>query len=416
MRRFRSRWIEAAALALAAAAAGATLACTRSGAAAPAAPLFAGLTAAERAAALALSPLPPAPPPNPTNAVAGDPAAARLGAFLFHDTRLSSSGTVSCATCHDPARDFTSGTPRARGAGGMPTERNVPSLWNVAHQRWFFWDGRADTLWAQALHPILSPDEMGGSAERTARLFASDPELRAAYRAVFGAPPEGRPPERVLVDAGKAVEAFERTLATAPAPFDRFVAALRAGDEGAAEEAIPPAARRGLALFVGRGRCALCHGSPLLSDREFHNLGLGLGERETPDPGRFAGIPAVLADPFRGTGPFSDAPEAGANEKVRYVRQRPVNLGEFKTPSLRNVARTAPYMHDGRFATLEAVLGFYARLDEEPALGHREETLVPLGLSEAEIADLVAFLETLTAPPADPRVLGRPASPLREAR
>src|SRR5207237_179587 len=145
---------------------------------------------------------------------------------------------------------------------------------------------------------------------------------------------------------------YERTIATGPSPIDTFVEGLRTGNRSQMA-VLGDAATRGLALFVGKARCTLCHSGPLLSDREFHNIGLDLGSRAVPDAGRFAGIEALRANRL-----------AGSTDKVRLVRQREVNLGEFKTPSLRNVAETAPYMHDGRFRTLEEVVGYYSRLDQ----------------------------------------------------
>ena len=167
-------------------------------------------------------------------------------------------------------------------------------------------------------------------------------------------------------------------------------------------------ALRGLLLFVGKGQCTLCHSGPTFTDHEFHNIGLDRGGSAL-DQGRYPAVEQVKNDPFNGQGHFSDDPSLEANQALHYVTTRDSNLGEFKTPSLRNIARTAPYMHDGRFKTLEEVVQFYSTLPDQPALGHREESLQPLGLRQDEIKDLVAFLQTLTGMPLDESLMEAPA-------
>ena len=219
------------------------------------------------------SPL-PLPPPDETNAKADDPQAARLGRTLFFDARLSGSGGLACASCHQPERSWTDGLPLAHGAG--EGRRHTPSLWNVAYNRWYFWDGRADSLWSQALHPIESPLEMAGSRDAAVRVVRDDARLRGAYEAAFGPWLPGSDPAtvtRVFVNLGKALEAFERTLLSRRAPFDVFAEALRAGDRDG-QGALLPAAQRGAKLFVGRANCRLCHTGPTFSDGEFHDIGL----------------------------------------------------------------------------------------------------------------------------------------------
>ena len=385
------------------------------------------LSPEEVATILEHSPLPEIPEET-RNAVASDPQAIRLGQFLFHDTALSSTGTVSCATCHQPERDWTDGLPLSQGVAEV--SRDAPTLWNGAYQRWYFWDGRADSLWAQSLGPIESHKEMAGSRGRVYRRVAETPRVRSLYQTVFGPIPKleseaaftdarptdgedeagrawsGLSPEdqsavnRVFANTGKAIAAFERTLVSRDAPLDRFVAALRVGDrEGM--DAYPADALRGLRTFIGEGQCILCHVGPNFTDREFHNIGLDRGG-PVVDEGRFAGVAKAVEDPFNGLGAYSDDTSEEANTALTFVAQKPDNLGEFKTPTLRNVAGTAPYMHDGRFADLGEVIRFYSELDQEPAVGHREESLQPLHLSPAERTDLRAFLESLTGAPLAP--------------
>ena len=385
------------------------------------------LDEATRKRLLSHSPLPPLPP-DPTNAVADDPRAARLGHFLFFDARLSGDGSRSCASCHVPEKSFADGLPVSEGAGAGT--RNTPSLWNVAWQRWYFWDGRADSLWAQALKPLEHGSELASNRMRIARLATTDRELARAYERVFGPPPDlsdrarfpddARPMsatpdhaharawaamreedratvERVFANVGKAIAAFERRLVAADSPFDRWVAALRAGDEEA-ERAYPEAARRGAALFVGKARCRQCHAGPAFTDDEFHDVGVPPRAGEQPfDAGRHTGLAELLADPFNAAGALSDDRRGErAAELARLVRSNE-SWGQFKTPSLRNVAASAPYMHQGQYATLERVLEHYSTMKDAVGGGHHGETVLkPLELTPAEIDDLAAFLGSLT--------------------
>lgn len=375
------------------------------------------LSEAEWVAARDLSPA-PALPADPTNAVADNPAAAALGQSLFFDARLSADGSVSCATCHDPDKGFADGLELAEGLG--TAGRHAPTVLGSALNRWFFWDGRADSAWAQALGPLENPVEHGTTRLSVAHAVAADPAQRAAYEALFGPLPDladsarfparGRPvsdptnPDAVawaemsaddqeainlvFANVGKAVAAYERKLVTGESAFDRWVA----GDEAA----MGPEAVRGLQLFVGVGQCTLCHSGPGLTDREFHNLALPTRDwtPSEPDYGRYDGIVRLQADPFNGAGPYSDDTEAG-NDRVAYLALTDEQVGQFKTPSLRDVARTPPYMHGGQFETLTDVVRFYSDPDPEAGEGHREEIVLTLDLSEAEIGDLVAFLEAL---------------------
>ncbi|NNC87455.1 MAG: methylamine utilization protein [Akkermansiaceae bacterium] len=368
-------------------------------------PEDAQLGARDVAEVLKLSPLPEAPP-SPTNAVADNDDAAHLGQLLFYDSRLSSNGAVSCATCHDPQHGFSDGKPLSEGLA--TTRRHSQALWNVAHQRWFFWDGRADSLWAQSLQPLQDESEMGATPAHIHDVVAGDAELAAAYEAVFGpVPAAGEALERFLGNLGKCFEAYQRKIVSTGSRFDAFVARVRGGEPpesaGLSEEEL-----RGLKIFVGRGQCVLCHSGPNLTDSEFHNIGLPKHPDLKKDSGRFEGVRLVKKDPFNGTGAFSDDRSEETNIKLRYLVVKMNNMAEFKTPSLRNVALTAPYMHDGRFATIGEVLTHYSELKDDPPLGHREETLVPLKLSKREKAELEAFLRTLTGEPLDESLLGPP--------
>jgi cytochrome c peroxidase len=341
----------------------------------------------------------PWPPPevrDPSNRVSGDPGAIALGRQLFFDPRLSAPGTVACATCHVPARAWTDGRPRAEALA--PLDRNTPTVLNAGLQRWFGWDGRADSLWSQSLQPILDPREMGASAAQVAALVRADPDLACRYAQTLGGPAAADADERVLVGVAKAIAAFVETLRSGRTAFDDFRDALARGDRAAAA-AYPLAAQRGLRRFVGSGRCSVCHLGPAFTNGEFHDIGVPfLIAPGRVDPGRHGGIKRLRADRFNLLGPHSDDPTGTAATKTRHVDLQHVNFGQFKTPSLRGGALTAPYMHDGRLATLRDVVRHYSGLNPERIHSHGEQLLRPLGLAEAEIDDLVAFLETLTDP------------------
>jgi len=397
--------------------------------------LFAGCsrpswTEAERASlrGLSLSSLPPLPP-DPSNAVADRRDAAELGQRLFFDPRLSANGKVSCAHCHQPALRFTDGLPLGQGLG--PLERHTPSLVGAAYSPWQFWDGRADSQWAQAIGPMEHPREMGlarteivrrvgefyGDAMRAifgsfpiledrARFPADaapredDPRAREAWEAM--APEDRVTVDRALARTGKVIAAYERQLLPGPAPFDRYVEALDADDPAAADALLPRDAQAGAALFIGKAQCINCHNGPRLTNDEFHNIGLPLLAGTSPDVaalkpafdmGREQGVMRLLTDPFNCLGTHSDADKAADCTELRFVKSVGDTLpGAFKVPSLRGVSRTAPYMHDGRFQTLTQVVAHY-NAAPVPVLGHSD--LKPLQLTLREQEQLVAFLEQL---------------------
>jgi cytochrome c peroxidase len=355
--------------------------------------------AAETRRVLQHGPWPPPVASDPSNGVSGHPAAIALGRLLFFDGRLSVSGSMSCASCHDPARAWTDG--RARGAGLAALDRNTPTVLNASQHRWFFWDGRADSLWAQAIQPILDPREMGASARHVAAVIRADSRLSCLYAAAHGRSAAGEADdERVLVNTGKALAAFVERLGTGRTPFDEFRDALARGDRAAAGR-YPASAQRGLRFFVGKGNCSLCHFGAAFTNGEFHDVGVPfLVAPGRVDSGRHEGIRLLRADRFNLLGPYSDDASGASAVKTRTVELQHANFGQFKTPGLRNVALTAPYMHDGRYATLREVVRHYSDLDMERIHTHGEQLLRPLKLTETEIDDLVAFLESLTAPDA----------------
>jgi cytochrome c peroxidase len=331
-----------------------------------------------------------AAPADPTNRVADDPRAAEFGRKLFFETRLSANGQVSCATCHIPEKEFQDGTPLARGVG--VTSRRTMPIAGMAHSPFLFWDGRKDSLWAQALGPLESPVEHGGRREQYANAIAE--HYRSDYEAIFGTMPALSTRDdatAVFVNMGKAIAAYERTIEHGTSRFDRYVEILQ--DTGRAPQRLLSADEvAGLRLFIGKASCVNCHNGPLLTNNEFHNTGVPAREGLPADRGRLAGANAVLRDEFNCRSRWSDS-RARCAELDFLVTGDHVLERAFKVPSLRNVAERAPYMHAGQFSTLSEVIDHYNRAPEAPA-GHTE--LESLRLSAQERRQIEAFLRSLS--------------------
>jgi len=361
--------------------------------AAPARATLLDFSPEERAAIARHGPWPPAPAHDAGNAQSGRREAIALGQRLFFDPRLSPSGQVACASCHVPALAFADG--RARSQGLAALDRNAPSLWNAVHERWQAWDGAADSLWSQSIRPLLDTREMGATPAHVQAAIGADRELACRYQRTFGRQPSAQGAEATMVDAAKAIGAFVATLVSPRTPFDDFRDALVRGDRLAAAR-YPLPAQRGLRLFIGKGQCALCHLGPRFSNGEFADTGLAFFSRPgAVDPGRHGGIEALRASAYTLLSTWADGADA---TPTRHVQLQHRNFGEFKVPSLRHVARTAPYMHDGQLATLEDVVRHYSELNVERLHADGEQILRPLGLGDDEKADLVAFLRTLNSP------------------
>lgn len=363
--------------------------------------------------------------PSPSNLYADNVFAAKLGQRLYFDPRFSgplvlasdlgptgAGGRVACASCHDPASggsDHRSHGNTSLAAGW--TGRNAPTVLNAAYSRnWLFWDGRRDSVWSQALGPSESPVEHNGSRLQFARIIWDN--YRADYEAVFGGmvdvtalPPSGKPgdpewdslPEpskvavnRIFTNFGKAIEAYERLLVDKDSPFDRYIENN--------DDAIPPAAVRGARLFAGKASCIECHSGPTFSDGQFHNLGVPQIGPAVPerDRGRAAGIAGVIAAEFNRASPYSDRIET----EHLSLAASPVDEGSFKTPTLRSISKTGPYMHTGSFETLRDVINFYRYGGGTSGyVGEKDPAIKPLYLTDAEVDDLVAFLHTLDGAP-----------------
>jgi len=354
--------------------------------------------------------LPPLPK-DPSNAFADNPRSRALGKRLFFDPRFSGNLKVSCATCHRPDMNFTDDLPLAHGIG--PTTRRTMPLLGVAYNSWFFWDGRKDSLWSQALGPLESDVEHGFT--RSACAYVISKNYRSEYEEIFGKMPDitnavaspatediavlktwaAMTPDkkeeinRIYANMGKAIAAFVRTIVPGPSRFDRYVEALLNNENGTLPETLTYDEVKGLRLFIGKAKCTNCHNGPLFTNGVFQTLGVPMPAEVPQDRGRAEGIRKVLSDEFNCLGRYSDAGPQDCD--VRFLDTNVATyVGAFKTPTLRNVAERAPYMHAGQFTTLKEVLEFYRR-SKSRELGHGD-------LSDKELSQLEAFLRTLSGP------------------
>jgi len=362
-------------------------------------------------------------PASPSNQYADLLDARTFGEKLFFDKRLSGNGELSCGSCHQPDRAFTDGEAKAKGVHRVG--RNTQTLLGMAWQRWFYWDGRRDSLWAQALVPFESADEMGGSRTQVLKTIAEDSALKREYEALFGAM---KSPVETFEDqhagpwgdqkiqanwyrlsqevrdqinqdyakVGKAIAAYVRYIPVPSTRFDRLIGCLAVGSACAEDAPATADELAGMKLFVHptKTRCFQCHNGPMLTNGSFHNVGSAFPANKTEttlDFGRQLGVRGVKLDEFNCVGPYSDAPASDC-QALRFMNQSghvPLQ-GAFKTPTLRSLRQTAPFFHDGRYTNLEQVLEHYQR----PPEGQHE--LLGMDLSDKEIKQLIAFLEMLT--------------------
>jgi cytochrome c peroxidase len=356
-------------------------------------------TAAELALlrSLTLSSLPKLPP-DPSNKYADDPRAADFGHRLFFDRRLSSNGKVACATCHAPERDFTDGKPLAVGVGVTP--RNAPTIIGAAYNIWFFWDGRKDSQWSQALASLENPLEHDMPRDRLIEVVRTNADLAQGYVAIFGALPASGDRDginRAFANIGKATAAYERRIMPGTAKFDRYVEAILAGRKPAPADELSLDERQGLHVFISDqlGRCLRCHNGPLFTNQHFHNIGVAEPLRHDLEPGRLVGVEAARADEFNCSGRYSDATRDECGELEFARRNAPELLGAFKVPTLRNLPKTAPYMRTGDRRGLADVMWHYRTL---PMARIGKSELNDLPITQTEFDQLEAFLRTLEGP------------------
>jgi cytochrome c peroxidase len=366
-------------------------------------------------------------PSDPSNTIADNLQAAKFGHKIFFDPGFSRNQQVSCATCHQPEQHFTDGNKQSKGLSKV--NRNAPSLIGVAYNRWYYWDGRRDSLWAQALTPFEAAQEMGITRVDVLKIIATQPSYHNAYQQLFGPLPEwitqntstvkaaspiGSDNEKfawktipprdkrainiAFANIGKAIAAYERKLLPTPALFDRYIETLLNQGNEKAQSLLTPQQQTGMKLFIGGDtQCLTCHNGPLLTNQSFHNIGTGLNADQSQDMGRILGIQSVLLDEFNCQGRYSDIPQRQCDHLL-YINRHEIGAlmnGAFKVPSLRNVHNTAPYMHDGRFASLQEVLKHY---QNPPDKTQRIHEISKLDLSTKDLENIAAFLKTLSVP------------------
>jgi cytochrome c peroxidase len=339
------------------------------------------------AAPLGLPPV-PVPADNPIT-----PEKVKLGEKLFNDKRFSTTGEVSCANCHDKEKAFTDGLQVSEGINKLKGTRNAPTVVNAAYLKTQFWDGREPTLESQSTQPFLNPVEMAlPSHDPIVKIVRTDPEYLELFKRAFGKAGT----QITMIEVTQAIASFERTLLAGNSPFDRY---FYGGDKNA----MSPAAIRGLDVFINQGRCVSCHvieqNQALFTDNRFHMIGSGAKQMPKNLDDLLASVEVVKK---KGTD-IAVLSDEKTSSLGRYAVTRDLtDIGAFKTPTLRNVALTAPYLHDGSLKTLEEVIQFYNNGGREKETDPVPELLSggirPLNLSKEQQADLVEFLKALTSP------------------
>jgi len=353
------------------------------------------LSSAERKLIQSFGPWPVVVPPDPGNELSGLLWAEQLGEQLFHDSDLSAKQNLSCASCHQATLGFTDGLALAQGV--EQHVRNTQGLLDSGLQRWFGWDGGADSLWSAALRPLLSDIEMAADInELAARLRTKAYFVKSLQQVSSQFEFKIENNEALVVIAAKAIAAYNRTLVSGITSFDRFRDSL-ISNEDAAPSTYSLAAQRGLKIFLGDANCHVCHFGPNFSNAEFHDTGrpffTGVGQ---VDNGRYSGIQRVRNDKYNLSGEYNGTNVAEQVRKLTTVNLSQANFGQWRTPSLRNLRQTAPYTHDGSLKTLREVVDAYADIDPARLHAEGESLLKPLDLTEQDRQDLVTFLESLS--------------------
>jgi len=354
------------------------------------------------------------------NFLVGNKDAINFGYQLFFDKRFSANGKVACATCHKPALYFTDGLRRSLGVASV--KRNAPTIVGVSYSNWFFVDGRADSLWSQALGPMENELEHGGNRMQYAHAIYHDLKLKGQYESLFGKFPDlhdkGRFPNfigpfsaemkknvwdkmrevdrqaitKIFVNIGKAIASYETLLKPGSSRFDDYVKAAKLQDIKKMKELFTNDEAKGLRIFLTKGMCIICHSGPLFSDFGFHNIGTPPESTRNLDWGRYTGANSVLKSPFNCFSQYNDDPKKYCDELKYIVKEKDHTIGAFKTPMLRNVSKTAPYMHAGQYETLFDVIKHYA---DPPTTKIGKSDLLDIELNDQEILQLEKFLHTL---------------------
>jgi len=374
----------------------------------------------------------PIMPVNLTNKYADNIGAAELGHKIFFDKRFSANGEISCSTCHQPDKYFTDGLKTSKGIGTV--KRNAPTVVGINHSQWFFHDGRADSLWSQALGPLESSLEHGGNRAMYAHQIYSDINYKDKYESIFGKLPDlsdiTRFPHNagpvqneqalqawssmqqmdrdainsVFVNIGKALAAYEHKLRPAKSKFDQYIHAVINKDKSGMHDSMTEDEASGLRLFISDANCIICHNGPMFSDFGFHNVGTpqmknelfkrGRKLEQYLDQGRKNGTTKVSESEFNCFSEYNDAKDKSCDELTYMITDGHATIGTFRTPGLRNVSKTAPYMHSGQYEALSDVIKHY---NDPPLvqLGDSDIRMLTFNLSEKEQQQLELFLRAL---------------------
>lgn len=360
------------------------------------------------------------PKVDASNRVVGIPQAAELGRKLFFDKRFSKNGQIACANCHIPEKYFTDGLDTAQGLA--KTSRNAPSVVGASQNTWFFHDGRSDSLWSQALGPLENELEHGGTRSQYANIVYSDSGLRKQYEKIFGEMPnltdkvrfplnagpvndklashawskmqaeDRQAVTQIFVNIGKAIAAYETTLQPTPSRFDDYVQAVLQNKTSQMLALMSKDEVTGLRLFVDKARCFICHSGPMFTDMEFHNVNTPAPDGKKLDWGRYSGARQVLKSEFNCRSSYNDAENKSCDELNYIITEQDETMGSMKTPSLRNVSKTAPYMHAGQYKALSEVIEHY---NDPPPLVYRLSDLLDIELNKKEMKQIELFLMTL---------------------
>ncbi len=382
-----------------------------------------------------------------TNKVVDNPVAISMGHKIFFDKRFSTNGKIACSSCHQPQRFFSDGLDTGKGLKKL--SRNTPTIVGASHNTWFFHDGRNDSLWSQAMGPLENENEHGGNRNQYAHIVYSDSKLRESYKLLFGSIPDISDLKRfpkhagpvadknaakawktmntkdqktitdIFVNIGKVIAAYETKLQPAPSRFDNYVKALIENNTSDMDKKLSTKEVKGLQLFLGKGNCTMCHSGSMFTDKGFHNISVQPRIPGKFDWGRYTGAKQVVKSPFNCRSEYNDAPsEKGVKQcdELEYiVMDRHETFGAMKTPSLRNVSKTAPYMHAGQYKTLREVLKHY---NDPPPLTNRQSALfLDIELNEDELDQLEEFLHSLDSPIAtNENLLKKPGSSFTKVR
>lgn len=331
-----------------------------------------GSAVADGPAARKLEPLPPVaiPADNPMT-----PEKIELGRLLYFDPRLAGDSSIACAKCHDPEKGFSNGLQMSDAYPGTKHWRHVPTVLNAAYLQQLFWDGRANTLESQAIGPIAAPIEMNQNYTHLVEKLNSVPEYRERFQKVFK-------DDITMDNLAKAIAAFERTIVSKPGPVDKFLM----GDKSALNDS----QKRGMELFTGKANCIACHNGPLLTDNGFHATGVPEIPELKKDADRVATRHFFATDQK-----YPEPRKVDCDHGREFITKSQADRGKFKTPSLRELKWTAPYMHNGAFETLDDVVEFYMKGGGDHA--NKDPLLKPFNLNDQEFDDLIAFLEALSS-------------------